>query len=110
MLIEFDTLFAVFALMLVLPVAASQIMGNQNIFMNSSRLFSEMLSSNSNVQELAFQLNEMKQAQLPYLAGNRSYGYSFLPYNPTPTAYAQNAAYSRLVVAGGSLYYLQVKR
>ena len=46
MLIEFDMLFAVFALTLILPVSIFQIAASQKVTANLSKLFSDGLESN----------------------------------------------------------------
>ncbi len=106
MLIEFDMLFAVFALMLVLPVTVFQIVSNQSAFVGSSTLFSNSLILNSGTQKLVSQLGEMvAQTGFDYGLGNS--GYSLTPYNTKGT---QNSTCSRLAVAGGSVYCLSVRK
>jgi hypothetical protein len=111
MLIEFDMLFAVFALTLVLPVSIFQIAASQKVTTNLSKLFSDRLVFNSNLQKLAFQLGSLG-AQPPItalLAGNDS-NYLLIPYNQTSSVEAWSGSYLRMVVAGGRMYYLSVDR
>ena len=111
MLIEFDMLFAVFALTLILPVSIFQIAASQKVTANLSKLFSDGLESNSNLQKLAFQLGGLgAQPQIPALLAGNGSNYLLIPYNQASPGKAQNGSYSRIVVAGGRMYYLSVDR
>jgi hypothetical protein len=110
MLIEFDLLIAMAAMMLLLPVPLFQIMGNQGMFLKSSIMFSNVLIANANTQRMVFMLGGagVQSADLMRLtSSSNGQQLSLMPY--VPGAYAeQNISVSRLVVLGGKVYYLTV--
>ena len=114
MLIEFDLLIAAAAMMLLLPVAIFQFLGNQSTFSKSSILFSEGLIANADTQRLLFLLGgaSAQPADLTQLmnSSNSDYQSSLTPYDSSGTYARQGSALSRLVVLGGKVYYLTVGR
>lgn len=109
MLMELDLLFAVFVLLMVLPVSILQILGNQSAFLSYSDTFSKVLVSDAGLQRLAFQMSSADQPEGIMKLANGT-GYSIFPYNLSAPYYAPNASESRLAVANGRLYRLSVTR
>jgi hypothetical protein len=108
MLVELDMLFAVFAMLLVLPAAILLILGNQGAFLSYSGEFSKSLASDAGMQRLAFQIGGSDQPENIMQLANGS-GYSVSRYNLSAPYYGNSSA-SRLVAANGILYRLSVEK
>jgi hypothetical protein len=102
-------LFAVFALLLVLPASILLILNNQSIFLSCSETLSKFLVSDSSMQKLAFQISSSSQPESIIGLANGT-GYSILRYNLSAPYAGINSSPSRLVAANGILYRLSVEK
>jgi hypothetical protein len=109
MLIELDLLFAVFALLMVLPASILVILSNQAAFLSYSEAFSKVLVSDAGMQKLAFQMSGSDQPEDIISLVNGT-GYSISQYNLSVPYSGANASTSRIAVANGMLYRLSVKK
>jgi hypothetical protein len=109
MLIELDLLFAVSALLLILPASMLLISNNQSTFLSYSEAFGNVLVSDAGMQRLAFQIGSSGQPEGIMSLANAS-GYSISRYNLSASYESINASLSRLVVANGIMYRLSVEK
>jgi hypothetical protein len=108
MLIEFDLLFAISALAVIMPLSMFNIISNQNSFTASMAASSNSIASNAAAQALVSQLGGQAGCINPQTLANSLFqeGYQITPYSQS-SEYSARYEISRLVVLCGKIYYLQ---
>ena len=110
MLLELDLLVAIVALLLILPVPVLQILSNQSLSSASLTQLGERLMLSAETQKLAFQLDSIGDQPANFSSLINSSEYALLPSSEATTSVTQNSSNARVVVVGGKLYYMLVRK